>query len=222
MRFFKLNAALLALIFTIVAGLLLFGVVRIFGNFTQFGTPLNFISWFGFWFVITPCFYLPRNLGDALCIPFCLLQLWLVFLAGIAFTRYVSRKNDPQTRKRIITILTITLVASSVCLIYSELWQNSNWKGMLGSLASNQGYEEADKDFNSGKLRVFTISGECHEDKFSGTNDGPFQIWIAEYFPASTYPERYSDEVKIKYYNLHMRSKYNWSLTHTNNIKSFR
>jgi hypothetical protein len=111
MRFFKLNAALLALIFSVVAGVLFFFVTRAFGRASEFGTPLNFINWFFFWFIESPCYYLPRSLGEALCVPFCFLQLWLVFLIGIIFARYISRKNNPKIFKTVIAFLTIALIA---------------------------------------------------------------------------------------------------------------
>ena len=97
MRFFKLNALLLALVFTIAAAALLFVAVRIFGSFTEFGTPLNFISWFIFWFVQLPCYYLPHEVGDVFCIPACLVQLWLFFLIGVTSVRYVSCNNNPKS-----------------------------------------------------------------------------------------------------------------------------
>jgi hypothetical protein len=93
---------------------------------------------------------------------------------------------------------------------------------MVASLASEQGYQEAEKDFQAGKLKILLISGDCREDKYSGTNDGPFEVWTVEFDPSAFYQYRYSVEKKVEYYNLHMRSKYNWSLTHTNNVKSVR
>lgn len=222
MRFFKLNAALLALIFSLIAELLFIFVIRVFGEFTEFGTPLNFISWLGFWFHALPEAYLPERLGDVLSIPAWLFQWWLMFFAGVFFIRYVFRKDNPKTLKLIIVIVTITLITSLSFLIHSLFWQNSNLKAEVGSLASIQGCEEADKDFQAGRLKVFVISGECHEDRFSGTNDGPFEVWITSYFPSLPQPHRYSTGKKIEAYNFRMRSKYNWSLTHTNNVKSTR
>jgi hypothetical protein len=222
MRLFKLNAALLALIFSIVAGVLFFFVTRAFGHASEFGTPLNFINWFFFWFLESPGYYLPRDLGEALCVPFCFLQLWLMFLVGIVFTRYVSRKNNPKIFKTVIAFLTIALIALFGFLIYSRLWQYSLWKEMVASLASEQGYQQAEKDFQAGKLKILLISGDCREDKYSGTNYGPFEVWTVEYDPSAFYQYRYSVEKKVEYYNLHMRSKYEWSLTHTNSVKSVR
>ncbi len=223
MRFFKVNAALLALILGVLAGVLLFASVRIFGKFTEFGTPLNFIGWFGFWFISLPFYLLPRReVSDVLWLPAYLLQLWLIFFVGIVSIRFVLHKNNPRTLKMIIAVLTIVLITSFSLLIHSQLWQNSNWRGEVGYLADIQGAEEANRDFQAGKLKIFVISGECHEDRFSGTNNGPFEVWTAQYYPSLPWPGRYSTEQKIKSYNLVMQSKYHWSLTHTNNVKSNR
>jgi hypothetical protein len=220
MHFFKLNAALLALIFSVVAGVLFFFVTRAFGHASEFGTPLNFINWFFFWFLGSPRYYLPRSLGDALYVPFSFLQLWLVFLVGIAFARYVFRKNNPRTLKMIIAVLTIALVASFLFLIYSQLWENSNWKAEVNSLGRDQGWYEAREDFQAGKLKKLVIAGDHEEDKFSGTNDGPFEIWNPIYMSSWPYPDRYSVEMEVVGYNLGMRSEYKQSLAHTNNVKS--
>lgn len=202
---------------------MLFGFVRVFGRFSDFGTPLNFVGWFGFWFIELPFYLLPkRELSDVLWGPAYLFQLWLISFVGIIFVRFIVHKNDPRRLKVIIAVLAIALITSFGFLVYSQLWQNSNWKAEVGSLASNQGYAEADKDFQAGKLKVFVISGECHEDKFSGSNDGPFEVWTAEYYPSFPWPVRYSAAKKIEAYNHHMRFRYEWSLTHTNTIKSSR
>lgn len=222
MRFFKINPAILALVFSVIAEVLFFFVIHTFGHITEFGTPLNFIGWLGFWFHVLPDAYMPSNLVGILAIPAFLLQWWFMFFVGIVFVRYVSCKNNPKALKIIIATLTIALITSLGFLVHSQLWQNSNWKAEVGSLASIQGYEEADKDFQAGKLKVFVISGECHEDKYSGTNDGPFEVWTAEYYPSFSWPERYSIEEKIEAYNRHMRLKYERSLAHANTIKSSR
>jgi hypothetical protein len=221
MRFFKLNAALLALIFSVIAEVLFLVIDRIFGHVSEFGSPLNFIGWLIYWFHELPGAYLPGILGDSpLALPAWLLQWWLIFFTGITFVRYVSRNDSPKTLKIIIATLTIALITSFGFLIHSQLWQNPNWKDEVGYLADIQGAEEAKRDFAANKLKIFAISGECYEDRFSGTNDGPFEIWTAEYFPSFPYPERYSVEKKVEAYDLCMQSMYKWSLTHTNNTKS--
>jgi hypothetical protein len=219
MRLFKLNAPLLALIFSVIAEVLFFFVIRAFGNFSEFGSPLNFVGWFGYWFHTLPGYYLGRLSESPLALSAWLFQWWLIFFLGISFARCISRINNPRVLKIVITVLTITFITSLGFLIHSQLWQNSNWKDEIGYLANVQGAEEAEKDFQAGKLKVFVISGGCHEDKFSGTNDGSFEVWTAEYYPSLPWPDRYSTQKKIEAYNLHMRSKYKWSLTHTNSVE---
>jgi hypothetical protein len=216
MRLFKLNALLLALIFSVVAEVLFIVAFRLFGEVTQFGTPLNFLGWLGFWFHVLPDAYLPRSCADILCFPALLLQWWLVFLVGITCIRGVARNNNPRALKLIIASLSVALIATSGWLVHSQLWQNSNWRGETGSLAGLKGYREADKDFHAGKRQVFVISGECPEDRFSGTNDGPFAVWNPCFYPSWPYPDRYATEKQIESYNRHMRLMYDRSLNSTN------
>ena len=84
----------------------------------------------------------------------------------------------------------------------------------------SQTYREADRDFQAGKIKLFIISDACPKDKYSGTNDDPFEIWTAECVSSSSfYPDQYSEEQRVITYNRHMRSKHEGSLTHTNGIK---
>jgi hypothetical protein len=206
----------------VIAEVLFIAANYFIGRISEFGSPLNFFGWLFYWFHILPSVYL-RELGDSLlALPAWLFQWWLMFFAGITFSHYISRKDNPRTLKIVISLFTIALVTSLGFLVNSQLWQNSNLKGEVHALANVEGYEEADKDFQAGKLKVFVISGKCSEDKFSGTNDGPFEIWIAAYYPSLPSPFDFTIERKIEAYNLHMRSKYKWSLAHTNNLKSVR
>ncbi|HEY3762102.1 MAG TPA: hypothetical protein VGN23_10185 [Verrucomicrobiae bacterium] len=217
-HFWKLNPALLALIFSVIAEVLFFGVLLVFRKFTQFGDPLNFISWFGFLFHVLPDVYLPHDWSsDFLAIPAWLFQWWIIFFPGIIFTRYVLKKESLQALRSVIFILSTAFITALIFLIHSQYWQGSNWKNTVTSLADDQGCNEAASDFESGKLKLLIISGECDEDKYSGTNDGPFAIWVAQYYPDLPWPDRFSMEERVRYYNLTMRNKYERSLTHTNN-----
>jgi hypothetical protein len=221
-RFFKLNTALLALIFSIVAAALLFFIIRIFGKFSGFGDPLNFIGWFGFWFAQLPFYFLPRrSFSEILWAPAFLIQLWLIFFLGIICIRKFYKTSNSETLKIIIIVLTIAFIVSLGLLLHSQGWQNSNWKDEVIGLARVHGAEEAKQDFEAGKIRIFVISNECdYPGKFSGTKDGPFEIWTSEFYPQLPWPYHFSLEQKVEAYNREMRYKYNWSLTHTNNEKS--
>jgi hypothetical protein len=48
------------------------------------------------------------------------------------------------------------------------------------------------------------ISGGRSDDKFSGTNDGPFEIWFPQYFPEIR-SFRYAEETMVTEYNDRMR-----------------
>ncbi len=220
MRLFKLNSLLLALILSVVAEVVFFATIRTFGEVTQFGSPLNFLGWSGLWFHLLPEAYLPRSCAEILCIPACLFHWWLIFLVGITFIRWLARNDSPKILKLIIASLSVALIGVSGWLFHSQFWQNSNWQGETGSLAGEVGYLEADKDFYAGKRHVFTIAGECPEDRFSGTNDGPFAVWNPSFDPTWPYPSRYAIEKQIESYNRHMRSIYERSLKSTNSIKS--
>jgi hypothetical protein len=105
-------------------------------------------------------------------------------------------------------------------MVYDKTARQTRWPEPASSARS--AVKETDKDIQDGKLKIFVISGECHEAKYAGTNDGPFEAWTAEYYPPFPWPERYSIEEKIKAYNRHMRSQYERSLAHTNAVKSSR
>ena len=72
------------------------------------------------------------------------------------------------------------------------------------TLADYEGATRAGHDFRTGRLRLFAIAGERNEDKFSGSNDGPFEIWNPQHYP-EYYPFRYSTEVMVTNYNGRMR-----------------
>jgi hypothetical protein len=59
-------------------------------------------------------------------------------------------------------------------------------------------------DFDAGKLRKYIIAGRSLEDKYTGTNEGPFQVWISHYFPEEPYPARFALEQEVAFYNAKM------------------
>jgi hypothetical protein len=105
-----------------------------------------------------------------------------------------------------IAALAFALFTSLGFLTY-VLWQNSEWKQQVYALAAYEGGERASHDYQAGKLRLFVIVGERRDDKYSGTNDGPFEIWYPQYFPDS-YPFRYPTEVMVSFYNEDMRLRH--------------
>jgi hypothetical protein len=101
-----------------------------------------------------------------------------------------------------------------------ELWQNLMWKMQVETLAGHEGATRARHDLSVGRLRLFVIAGERSDDKYSGTNDGAFEVWYPQYYP-QYYPFRYSAEQMVSSYNEKMRYLHEHPekpLTITNNI----
>jgi hypothetical protein len=119
----------------------------------------------------------------------------------------VDVMSNPKTLKVVIAILVIAFLALFAFLADS-LWQNFWWKKEVAGLAYYRGAERADHDFHDGKIRLFVISGERDDDVYSGTNEGPFQIWLPQYYPI-LYSSRYSTEQMVSAYNKTMKLNQN-------------
>jgi hypothetical protein len=111
--------------------------------------------------------------------------------------------NNPTALKIYNVVLIIALFTSLGFLVHA-LWQNLQWKMQVETLAGYEGATRARHDFQAGRLRLFMIVGERSDDKFSGTNDGPFEVWYPQYFP-EYYPFRYATTVMVTNYNERMR-----------------
>jgi hypothetical protein len=111
--------------------------------------------------------------------------------------------NNPKKLKIVIVALVVGIFVLLGFLGYL-LIQNMMWKSEVESLAEYEGATWASHDFGSAKLRLFVISGELDSPKYSGTNDGPFEIWFPQYYP-KYYPLRYQTEQMVAAYNDRMR-----------------
>jgi len=113
----------------------------------------------------------------------------------------------PRATYVIISVLAILLLsAASVILWYRwQIYGIAGWRDQLyeaeGSVASRQ----ALSDFREGHLRLYTLGGENEHPKYTGTNEGPFEIWILHFYPALGGAHRYSKEQFIEFYNRKMR-----------------
>jgi hypothetical protein len=128
--------------------------------------------------------------------------------------------NNPTALKVVIAVLIVALFTSLSFLVYGH-WQDFMWQEEVYGLAGYEGSTRALHDFQNDKLRLFVIAGERSDDKFSGTNDGPFQVWYPQYYP-EVYPMRYSTEREVEFYNRKMRYMHEHPekfLTATNIIK---
>jgi hypothetical protein len=111
--------------------------------------------------------------------------------------------NNPKSLKITFAILVFALCVS-LGFLARALSDNFAWKLQVESLALYEGSTRARHDFQSGKLRLFVISGGRDDDKFSGTNDGSFEVWFPQYFPEIR-SFRYATETMVTAYNDRMR-----------------
>ena len=111
--------------------------------------------------------------------------------------------NNPRALKIVIGVLVVGL-CTSLGFLVRALSNNFTWKLQVDSLARYEGSTRARHDFQSGKLRLFLISGGRSEDKFSGTNEGPFEVWFPQYFPEIR-SFRYAEDTMVAAYNDRMR-----------------
>lgn len=109
-----------------------------------------------------------------------------------------------KASKILIALLVIALV-TSLGLLGRLLWRNYWWEQEVYGLASMAAVKQAMADFRQGRLRLQMIQGENEKLRYSGSNDGPFEIWIVQFYPSFGYPHRYSTEQHVRFYNRKMR-----------------
>jgi hypothetical protein len=107
----------------------------------------------------------------------------------------------------LIGLLSATLL-SSILLNAWGYWQIYGFGGWRDLVLQSEGAaasEQALRDFREGHLRLYCLGGENERAKYTGTNDGPFEMWIPQFYPSLGRPHRYSTEQFIEFYNRKMR-----------------
>jgi hypothetical protein len=106
-----------------------------------------------------------------------------------------------------IGLLTVSLLCNVVFSAcgYWQIYGTGGWRdqvyGLEGLVASGRALD----DFRHGHLRLYRLGGEAKSATYTGTNDGPFEIWIPQFYPSLGRAERYSTEQFIEFYNRKMR-----------------
>jgi hypothetical protein len=113
----------------------------------------------------------------------------------------------PRALYAIIGFLLVVLLGSAVLMAccYWQVYGIGGWRDQLfaseGAVASRRALD----DFRTGHLRLYTLGSESEQAKFTGTNDGPFEIWIPQFYPSLGVAERYSKEQFVEFYNRKMK-----------------
>jgi len=106
--------------------------------------------------------------------------------------------------KMLAALLVIALI-TSLGFLGRALWRNSGWEQEAYGLAGMVATQEAMEDFRQGRLRLRVLQGENEYLRYAGSNDGPFEIWIPQFYPSLGYPHRISVEQQAEFYNRKMR-----------------
>jgi len=117
-------------------------------------------------------------------------------------------------RIRAPQILVIALIgllsAALLCSVllnawgYWQIYGIGGWRDQVYVSVGGAASEQALRDFRGGHLRLYCLGGENQHDKYTGTNDGPFEMWIPTFYPSLGRVHRYPKERFIEFYNRKM------------------
>jgi hypothetical protein len=113
--------------------------------------------------------------------------------------------NNPKILKLVIALLVVALL-TSLFFWHRARRENSRWQWQVMELGAYKGSARAIHDFQAGQLRLFALGGGSDSDRYSGTNDGAFEVWIPQYYPPLGSPHRFAMERWIAIYNHQMQS----------------
>ena len=113
--------------------------------------------------------------------------------------------------RMVLSILAVVALLSSVVLNARFWWQIHGFGGWRDEVYGLSAYEAARRaldDYNAKRLRLFAFGANSEQDYFTGTNDGPFEVWVVQFLPELGEAHRYSTEHFIDQYNRKMRYMY--------------
>jgi hypothetical protein len=111
----------------------------------------------------------------------------------------------------VIGLLLVSQLASLAfaAWCYWQIYFFGGWRDEVYGLVGMTAMTQAMDDYGEGQLRLYTLGGETEESYYTGTNDGPFEVWIPYYYPPLGRAHRYSREQFVEFYNRKMRYMYN-------------
>ena len=107
----------------------------------------------------------------------------------------------------VIGLVAVLLLGSSVLIAwgYWQIYGIAGWRDQLYAAEGADASRQALDDFRNGHLRLYTLGGESEKAKYTGTNDGQFEMWIPQFYPSLGRAHRYRTEQFIEFYNRKMK-----------------
>jgi hypothetical protein len=229
-RVLKVKTPLLALVASAIVEAVFVAVFFAFRNFTEFG-DLNFISWIffrfhasvpiisdyiaglipGYWGNVVPT-YVIDTVTLILVFTVGMFQWYIVFFLTIGVCRFLSRRfsSKPQIGAYFLVALLAAFLLSSVFFNAYICWQiygTAGWRERVLASVRTEASREASDDFREKHFRLYRLGEAADTARYTGTNDGPFEIWNVAFFPSFGSVEHYSAEKFIECYNEDMSNK---------------
>ena len=106
--------------------------------------------------------------------------------------------------QKVIIVALVTFLGISLLLLGRAYWQIYGYREEIFGLSGMVATEQAIDDFRAGKLRLLKLNGENDKLKFSGQQDGPFEIWYPLYLPILGEAHTFATQQYIEFYNRKM------------------
>ena len=109
---------------------------------------------------------------------------------------------------KVATALLAVSTLAAFAAIAKLSWQINapgGWRDELYGQVGANATTRAMSDFRRGQLRLFHLGGESDKDHFTGTMDGPFEVWTPSFYPSLGEAHRYAKEHYVEFYNRKMR-----------------
>ena len=87
---------------------------------------------------------------------------------------------------------------------FLQIYGIGGWRDEVYALSGANAALEAVGDFRQNKLRLYVLGQDNDKQRFTGSNYGPFEIWMPVYYPGLGRAYRYSTEQFVKSYNRKM------------------
>jgi len=85
-----------------------------------------------------------------------------------------------------------------------QIYGVGGWRDEVHGLSGANAAQQAMADFRQSKHRLYIFGPANDRRRFTGSNNGPFEIWMPAYHPKLGSAHRYSTEQFVEFYNRKM------------------